>query len=84
MDDLEVIRFVAMDMITDLNYHALPCVKSGIFAGPLLIGVPTFNLPLHPGILSRQSGYVGLSKKNAWLKGSNFSRPSSANSAGSQ
>jgi hypothetical protein len=34
MDDLEVIRFVAMEIITNLNYHAFPCVKSGIFAAP--------------------------------------------------
>jgi len=34
MDDLEVIRFVAMEIITYLSYHALPCVKSGILAAP--------------------------------------------------
>jgi hypothetical protein len=31
MDDLDVIRFVAMDIITDSPYHAFPGVKSPIF-----------------------------------------------------
>ena len=40
MDDLEVIRFLAMDIITNPAYHAFPPKKSPFFAVRLLIGVP--------------------------------------------
>ena len=46
MDDLEVIRFLAMDIITNSDYHAFSCKKSPFLRGPLLLGVPTFNLQL--------------------------------------
>ena len=44
MDDLEVIRFLAMDIITNLAYHAFPQKKRPFFVIRLLIGVPTFRL----------------------------------------
>lgn len=41
MDDLEVIRFLAMDIITSSAYHAFPSKKSPFFReGPLLIRAP--------------------------------------------
>jgi hypothetical protein len=44
MDDFEVIRFLAMDIITDSAYHAFRQKKSPFFAVRLPIGVPTFSL----------------------------------------
>jgi len=37
MDDLEVIRFLAMDIITNSAYHALSQKKSPFFAVQLLL-----------------------------------------------
>jgi len=40
MDDLDVIRFFAMDIITNSEYHASSRRKSPFFAAGPLIGVP--------------------------------------------
>ena len=42
-DDLAVIRFLAMDIITNSAYHAFPQEKSPFFAVGLLTGAPTWG-----------------------------------------
>ena len=57
MDDLEVIRFLAMDIITNSGYHAFPRKKSPFFRKPFTYTRPILVWPFALEAACIHNGY---------------------------